>query len=183
MMDEKAIMFEVQNGQLDKLATLFENNHVALFNYFLRSGHNRSSSEDLVQETFMKVLAYRSSFNGSSSFRSWLFGIARNTAVDHYRKYKNTQHHEDIEEMEVSNNENLTDTMEQKQRDDFFAKSLAQLPDEQRDILILSRFHQLNYEEISNLLGCNINTLKSRMRKAVESLQDTFNRLTNEVKS
>ncbi|MCO4799241.1 MAG: hypothetical protein KC484_08510, partial [Colwelliaceae bacterium] len=82
MSDEKELMFQVKAGQLDKLALLYEANKLALFNFFLRSGNNRALSEDFVQETFMRVLAYRTSFQGTSTFKSWLYGIARNTAAD-----------------------------------------------------------------------------------------------------
>ena len=81
MTDEKELMFQVKAGRLDRLGVLFESNKVQLFNYFLRSGCHRALSEDLVQDTFMRVLAYRTSFKGTSTFR--LYGIARNTRADH----------------------------------------------------------------------------------------------------
>lgn len=180
MTDERALMFEVQNGQLDKLAILFENNHVQLFNYFMRTGNNRATSEDLVQETFVKVLAYRSSFSGTASFRSWLFGIARNTKADFYRKSRQSSQHLDIDEHEVETRQSLTEEIEVSQRSALFEQSLASLSAEQREMIVLSRFHQLNYEEIAQMHQCNLNTLKSRMRKAISTLHSTFQRLAGE---
>ena len=97
----------VKAEQLDKLATLFENNKVQLLNYFIRKGNNRALSEDLVQETFMRVLAYRTSFSGSSTFKSWMYGIARNTVAEHYRKNKNQALNCDMDDEELTNEQTL----------------------------------------------------------------------------
>jgi len=180
MFDEKELMFQVKAGQLNKLATLFENNKVQLFNYFIRTGNNRALSEDLVQETFMRVLAYRSSFSGSSTFRSWMYGIARNTVADHYRKSKNQALNCDMDDEELTNEQTLVEEYEAKQQNNFFNESLASISAEDREIIILSRFQQLNYQEISTLLDCNLNTLKSRMRNAVSKLQMSYQKLVGE---
>ena len=181
MFDEKELMFQVKAGQLDKLATLFENNKVQLFNYFLRKGNNRALSEDLVQETFMRVLAYRTSFSGSSTFKSWMYGIARNTVAEHYRKNKNQALNCDMDDEELTNEQTLDEEFETEQQNAIFNKSLASISPEDREIILLSRFQQLNYQEISTLLDCNLNTLKSRMRNAVSRLQMSYQKLVGEI--
>ena len=180
MLDEKELMFQVKAGQLDQLATLFENNKVQLFNYFLRTGNNHALSEDLVQETFMKVLAYRTSFTGSNTFKSWMYAIARNTVIDYYRKNKNQALNSDIEDEELSNEHTLGEEYETEQKNALFNKSLANIPPEDREIIMLSRFQQLNYQEIASLLDCNLNTLKSRMRSALSRLQMSYQELVGE---
>ena len=180
MTDEKELMFQVKEGQLNKLAILFENNKVQLFNYFLRSGNNRALSEDLVQDTFMRVLAYRTSFNGTSTFKSWLYGIARNTVADHYRKNKSQHQLLDIEEVELVNEHTLYEAFETHQQHDLLAKSLNNIAPKHREIIISSRFQQLNYQEIAMLLDCNLNTLKARMRNAISKLQSSYQQLVGE---
>ncbi|MEW6998232.1 RNA polymerase sigma factor [Colwelliaceae bacterium BS250] len=181
MFDEKELMFQVKAGQLDKLATLFENNKVQLFNYFLRRGNNRALSEDLVQETFMKILAYRTSFTGSSTFKSWMYGIARNTVADHYRKNKNQALHCDMDDQELASEQTLGEEFETEQQNAIFNKALASISPADREIIMLSRFQQLNYQEISTLLDCNLNTLKSRMRNAVSKLKMSYQLLVGEI--
>ncbi len=176
--DETTLMLQVREGQLDKLALLFERNHVALFNYFLRVGNSRAVSEDLVQETFAKVLAYKHSYNGSGSFRSWLYGIARNTMADQYRGLQATSQHVEVEEQNLSGNGTLQEGFEQSEQQQLFEQALAALPAESRDILVLSRYQQLNYDEISEMMGVNLNTFKSRMRKAIAMLKDNFAQLS-----
>ena len=67
------------------------------------------------------------------------------------------------------------------QQQDIFDQSLANISSEHREIIILSRFQQLNYHEISSLLDCNLNTLKSKMRNAISKLHEQYNKLSGEV--
>lgn len=180
MMDDNALMTKVQQGEIDRLAILFERHHVSLFHYFIRTGNNRAASEDLVQETFVKVLAYRSSFSGNALFKSWLFGIARNTKADYYRKNKRLNEHENIDQADIKNDHNLSQEHEASWQTNMFEKALTSLEPEQREIVILSRYHNLNYEEIASMQNCNINTLKSRMRKSLVDLKYAFDRLTRD---
>jgi len=181
MPDEKELMFQVKGGQLDKLAVLYENNKLALLNFFKRSGNSHALSEDLVQETFMRVLAYRTSFLGKSTFKSWLYGIARNTLSDHFRKTGNRPIYDDIDGLEISDETSLDDKMLSEQQTKLFKKSLANLSFEHRELILLSRFQQLNYQEIASLLDCNLNTLKARMRSAIAKLHLGYQQLVSEV--
>ena len=181
MTDENALMMQVKNGQFDSLAVLFENNQVRLFNYFLRMGNSRPLSEDLVQETFMRILAYRTSFSGTSRFRTWLYSIARNTAVDHYRKNKHANKLDELFEENIEGTGDITDIMELDQQQALFTKALESISSEHREIIILSRFQQLKYDEIAELLDCNLNTLKTRMRSAIKHLQINYQQLSSEV--
>lgn len=181
MIDEKDIMLKVKAGELGYLAELFENNRVGLFNFFLRMGINRALSEDLVQETFMRVLAYRTSFKAQSSFKAWLYRIARNAVADHFRKLGNQDIYEEYAEDKVTEPHTLTDQLERESQHTLFEKALAALPAEQREIIVLSRFQQFNYEEIAELLNINLNTLKTRMRTAIEKLKAHYNRLSGET--
>jgi RNA polymerase sigma-70 factor (ECF subfamily) len=155
MPNDNALMLQVQQGKLGVLAELFEHNHVALYHYFLRMGNSPAQSEDLVQDTFMKVMVYRDSFNGSASFKAWLYGIARNTAADQFRKSQRWPESKDPSSLEQA----------------------AEL----REILVLHRYQQLQYDEIAALLNCNLNTLKARMRKAVHELHQQYATLTGEA--
>lgn len=181
MIDEKAIMLKVKEGQIGYLSELFEANHVALFNFYLRMGLNRALSEDLVQETFMRVLAYRTSFMAQTTFKAWFYRIARNVVADHFRKMSNQDHYEEIEERHLEVEETLVDSLEKETQQDAFDKALSKLPLEQREIIVLSRFQQLSYTEIADMLNCNINTLKTRMRAAIEKLKIEYQQLVGEA--
>src|SRR5689334_4915057 len=85
--DEK-VMLAVKNGDLEKLGLLFERHHRALFDFFAKMTGSRTVAEDLVQDVFFRILKYRDTFRDGSHFKAWMFHIARNAQLDHYRKHK-----------------------------------------------------------------------------------------------
>jgi len=96
-------MLKVRDGDLGKLSFLFERYHRALFNFFLRSTGNRDLSEDLVQEVFLRILKYRHTFRPDSQFSAWMYHVARNAQIDHFRKHKHADEasHESEEDVSV----------------------------------------------------------------------------------
>ncbi|MCW8876322.1 MAG: RNA polymerase sigma factor [Kangiellaceae bacterium] len=181
MIDEKSLMLKVKDGQIGYLSELFEANHIALFNFYLRMGLNRALSEDLVQETFMRILAYRTTFMAHSSFKAWFYRIARNVVADHFRKMSNQDIHDSFNDESIQNENMLTDGIERESQHNAFEQALNKLEVEHREIIVLSRFQQLSYQEIAELLNCNINTLKTRMRAAISKLKNEYQLITGEA--
>jgi RNA polymerase sigma-70 factor (ECF subfamily) len=69
------------------------------------------------------------------------------------------------------------DTAQESQETELLHRALMQMPEEKREILILSRFQELKYEEISRLLGCELGTVKTRIHRAIQELRENFRRL------
>ena len=183
MTDEMALMLKVKDGQIGCLSELFEANHLALFNFYLRMGLNRALAEDMVQETFMRVLAYRSTYLAENSFKAWFYRIGRNVVADHFRKMSNRDLHDSFEEKHMQASETLAEGIVQEVKQSDFDKALSSIPSDHREIIILSRFQQLNYTDIAELLNCNINTLKTRMRTAIANLKNEYKLITGEATS
>src|SRR5580658_7601403 len=85
---DNAIMAQVSNGEVAKMAMLFERHHRPLFRYFVSMNRNRELSEDLVQDVFFRMLRYRASYDSNQSFTAWMYQIARNANVDQAQKRK-----------------------------------------------------------------------------------------------
>src|SRR5580658_9740874 len=85
---DNAIMAQVSNGEVAKMAMLFERHHRPLFRYFVSMNRNRELSEDLVQDVFFRMLRYRASYDPAQSFTAWMYQIARNASVDSAQKRK-----------------------------------------------------------------------------------------------
>src|SRR5579859_7308811 len=81
-------MRRVQAGETAQLAVLFERYHLPLFRYLLHLTGNRAFSEDLVQECFLRVLKYASSYDSSFAFQVWLYRMARNAYFDARHKHR-----------------------------------------------------------------------------------------------
>jgi RNA polymerase sigma-70 factor (ECF subfamily) len=179
------VMNAVKNGQVEKLAILFEKHHLKLFNFFLRLTGSRNVSEDLVQDVFIRILKYRSTYKGSSRFSVWMFQIARNAHYDFLRKHKN-QNHYSLEEQywdPPSGAPSPDDQTELGQDFDLLRQALSKLPVRKREVLLLSRFQGMKYKEIAELFDCHIGTVKAHVHRAIKELRKIYGELAKETAS
>lgn len=179
--DDNALMFEVQAGRLDRLGLLFERHHRSLYGYFLRLTRHPARSEDLVQEVFLRVLTYRRSFRGEGSFKAWLFMIARRVYYDDGRTWRREPPAEETTHLEATSPDPAPlDRLAQHDAEAALHAALDALPETKREVVILSRFHGLKYEEIAELLGCTVGAVKVRVHRALKDLRNHYARLTRE---
>src|ERR1700689_3753718 len=85
---DHVLMQKVRDGDLAKMAVLFERHHRALFRYFLRLTGNRELSEDLVQDVYFRMLKYRHTYRDGNPFTSWMYQVARNAHLAGAQKHK-----------------------------------------------------------------------------------------------
>ena len=169
---DEELMLQVRNGAGEVLGDLFNRYQTPLFNYYLRLTGNRMLSEDLVQEVFLRILKYRRTYNGNA-FRAWIYRIARNARMDHLRG----QHPQTEWTPEMSPAVHPGDPAQQQQEAALLNRALMQLPEEKREVLILSRLQELKHEEIAGLLGCEVGTVKVRVHRALQELKQVFHQL------
>jgi RNA polymerase sigma factor (sigma-70 family) len=180
-------MSEVRDGDTRKLAVLFERHHRALFNFFVHMNGDRDLSEDLVQDVFFRMLRYRQTYDPGHPFTAWMYQIARNASVDHARKRKpevpidgGKANEERVMAEPVSNAPGAEEQLSRRQEVRLLRQALDQLPQDKREILILSRFQNLKYDEIAAVLGCELNTVKVRVYRATKALGEIYFQLTGE---
>jgi RNA polymerase sigma-70 factor (ECF subfamily) len=169
----------VQAGDVAQLALLFERYHVPLFRYLLHLTRNRVLSEDLVQEVFFRVLKYAASYDSSLVFSVWLYRMARNAYFDSVQKQRPEVTGGEIGEIR-SSEPIAEELLSRKQDAMFLQQALEKLPDDKREILVLSRFHNLRYEDIALILKCEIGTVKVRVYRALKELRERFCELRGE---
>jgi len=172
-MSDEELMAQVRSGVGEMLGPLFERYQVPLFNFYLRLTGNRTISEDLVQEVFFRMLKYRQTYRTETPFRAWMYQIARNARVDYLRR----QRPETSWEPEMSPAVLPTDTAQQSEEAALLHRALMRLPEDKREVLVLSRFQDLKYEEIAQLLGCETGTVKTRVHRALQELREVFHQL------
>jgi RNA polymerase sigma-70 factor (ECF subfamily) len=167
---DNRLMEDVKHGKVEKMAVLFEKHHIPLFNFFMRLTGNRIISEDLVQEVFMRMLKYRTTYQGRSKFTLWMYQIARNTHIDFLRKKKNTLPLDEQWNEPVTSEATPAEKLEGGQEVQLLRQALAQLPLKKREVLILSRYQNLKYKEIAELMDCHIGTVKAHVHRAIKEL-------------
>jgi RNA polymerase sigma-70 factor (ECF subfamily) len=136
---------------------------------------DRTVSEDLVQEVFLRILRYRQTYRPGTAFRTWMYQIARNTRIDQIRKVRP----ESPLTAEPLAPTRASDAAERQQEAQLLQRALMQLPEDKREILILSRFQELKYEEIARLLGCETGAVKVRVHRALQQLREVYMSLEN----
>ncbi|MBI1789760.1 MAG: RNA polymerase sigma factor [Acidobacteria bacterium] len=171
---DEVLMQQVRAGNVRLLSVLFDRHHVALFLFYVRMTGDRAWSEDLVQEVFYRILKYRASYQDGAPFATWMYRIARNT---HFEQRGRRRRETPIEDgWDTPGRAGIP--LEQHQEQMLLRRALLELPHPQREVLLLSRYQNLKYEQIAALLGCEVAAVKVRVHRALSSLREIFFQLS-----
>ena len=186
-LDDDALLARFQDGEAAAFAVLLERYRGPIFNFILRSVRNPHTAEELMQEVFLRVVQRSAEFKGESKFSTWLYTIARNQCIDHSRKMVFRRHRSLDAPLRVGEDsgQSLLDRVETKDpktdRDAIanelgarIAEAVELLPTEQREVFLLRQIQGLPFKEIAIIVEVPENTVKSRMRYALERLQQAL---------
>ena len=171
----------------DLLVLKYQSRVVSIAFKFVKEIH---LAEDISQESFIK--AYRSieSFREESAFYTWLYRITANTAKN-YLVSKGRRKESSISELSISENEDFfelptNDSPEQilmaQSLKDTIYDALSGLPEDTRTALSLREFEGLNYEEIAEIMNCPVGTVRSRIFRGREALENLISPITDKFK-
>jgi len=178
---DENLMLAVRGGDVAKLGVLFDRHHRTLFDFFVRMTGRRTVADDLVQDVFFRILKYRKTFRDESWFKAWMFHIARNARFDYYRSHQDEAILEDNHADGLQSPSPLPgQQLEQQQQSMLLESALFKLSPEKREVLILSRYQDLKYEQIAELMSCEVGTVKTRVHRALKELRDMFLKLSSE---
>lgn len=167
-------MEAVKNGDLQQASLLFDRYHKPVFNFLARMCMDRDVAEDLTQNVFLRMIKYKSSYREGNKFQSWIYQIARNVFSDHYQKEKNKR--ADFVDVERLSDQLTDSNMEEEQleREKILHRSMAMLNDEQRELLILTRFQHLKYEEVALIMDNTVANIKVKVHRAIQKLREHY---------
>lgn len=179
---DAALVAQAQQGDkrsFDLLVLKYQHRVIALIRRFVK---NEAEAEDLAQEAFIKAYRALGNFRGDSAFYTWLYRIAVNTAKNGLEVNKRRpQADVDIDEIgEYAFDEHLQqqDTPENMLASEdlrrIVAETLEKLPDDLRRALMLREFDGMSYEEIAQAMGCPIGTVRSRIFRAREAIDQAI---------
>ncbi len=164
-------MTALQTGDVSRLALLFERHHRALFNFFLRLTGERQVSEDLVQDVFLRILKYHATYRPGSQFRAWMYQLARHAYLDRRKPATHEVPLDVLTEDPPSRAPAASETLQDHQQAALVRRALARLPEDKREVLVLSRYQGLSYEQVGTLLGIEVGAVKVRVYRAVRALR------------
>jgi RNA polymerase sigma factor (sigma-70 family) len=168
-------MVQVKAGDLDQLNVLYERYNRMLFGFFYKTTLDAQVSEDLVHIVFIKIIKYRERFRAEEgAFLSWMFRIAHNAHIDYYHSLKHRRNDVGLEEADACAGDDPEDDFLKKEKSYLVKEALGRLTEAQREVLILSRYQGLTYEEIAKIMKCRAGTVKARVFRAVEKLRHVY---------
>jgi len=171
---DEDIMRDVRDGNLQLLGSLFERYQVPLFNFFLRQTWDRALSEDLVQDVFFRILKFRQTYRGDTPFTTWMYQIARNVRVDNFRKRKPESAMNEELASSADTRPSPAEQFQVNEQADLLRRAMARLPEDKRELIVLTRYQNLKYEQIAQLLDCQTGTVKTRVYRAVQDLKQLY---------
>jgi RNA polymerase sigma factor (sigma-70 family) len=183
-LSDNALMIRVKDGDLDKMGLLFQRYHRPLFSFLYHMTGRSDSSEDMVQNVFYRMLKYRHSFSGEGEFRTWMYHLARNVLADSVKQNRK-ENHDDVHHLadRIGGGNSPEAEFERKQENEMLHKAIATLSPEHREILVLSRFQELKYHEISDILNISESAIKVRVHRAMGELRNVFLNKANKSKA
>lgn len=174
-------MLKVKNGDIDNMSLLYERYYYQLYRFLFHMTRQKELSEDMVQNIFLRMLKYPGGFTGFGEFKTWMYHIARNTVYDHFRKVKRTPVHSDMKNYEeIIEGEQYSDAQLEKEQELMtLEKAMANLSDENRELLILCRFQELKYHQIAQILNITEGAVKVRVHRALNQLKSNYLKIEN----
>lgn len=183
---DETLMLRYQQGDRSAFAQLVRRHQMPLFNFALRQVRVPQVAEDVVQEAFVRVVQNATEFKHEARFTTWVYTITRNLCIDHLRK-RALRKHPSLDESRGEEGDGPTlgeqtaDPKASVEREatgtelkERIVRAVDTLPDEQREVFLMREVSNLPFKEIAEITGVPENTVKSRMRYALERLQEAL---------
>ena len=175
MPTEQELVARAREGDERAFEQLVADNEKRVYNLCRRLAGNPEDGAELAQEAFLNAWRGLASFQGDSSFSTWLYRLASNACIDLLRKRKRRQERENFCSLDdeeagwlepAAPGAGPEEELERKERRQALERELRALPDHQREILVMREVSGLSYQEIGELLSLDLGTVKSRLARA-----------------
>lgn len=183
---DEELLERFRTGNARAFEDLMRRHRTALYNFILRSVRQRETAEEILQDTWLRIIQGAGDFQRASKFSTWAYTVARNLCIDHARK-ASLRKHPSLDQGSRQGDdgptlgETLTDSGPQPDRDAVghelqtrLTDAIAALPADQKEVFLLREYSDLAFKEIATIVGAPENTVKSRMRYALERLQESL---------
>ena len=170
-------------GNETALATLINRHQSKIYGFIYSKISDRDVSDDIFQDTFIKVIKTlkSNSYNEEGKFLPWVMRIAHNLIIDHFRRNKKMPLFRETEEFSIfsimtDNSLTIENQMISDQVEKDLRKIIEELPEDQKEVLVMRIYQDLSFKEISELTGVSINTALGRMRYALMNLRKVIDK-------
>ncbi|HTX91343.1 MAG TPA: RNA polymerase sigma factor [Anaerolineales bacterium] len=173
LFSDEQLALGIQRGNTDDLTMLVERHHASLLGFLYRlTGGDRALAEDLVQETFLRLLGKIDSYRYPRPLKPWLYAIAVNLARDHYKQAEYRRTDSLPAQFEISMDRTPETELVAGDERQQVVSALKDLPALQREVIILRFLQDLSLNEISQTLRVPVGTVKSRLSLGLQRLKE-----------
>lgn len=181
---DEALMIAFREGETEAFGVLVARHQRGLFNFLLRSVADRGRAEELLQDVFVRVIRSKHRYRQTAKFTTWVYKIARNITIDESRRAK-FRRHASLDAKRGSSGDEGRAMIDRLAADEVstdaaaeapairarIADAVAELPEEQRAVFLMRQLKGMSFKEIGEAVDAPENTVKSRMRYALEKLR------------
>ncbi len=181
---DEELVRSVLAGDRERFAELVRRYQTRLVNYLFRMVRNADDAQDLAQEVFVRVYQALDRFDPQYRFSTWLFRVGQNAAIDQIRRRRfrmvpigrtGTEREDGGRELELpANDPSALDGLEARERDAAVRVAIDGLPWEYRELIVLRHYGELAYDEIAQLKGMPLGTVKNKLFRARQMLKVTL---------
>jgi len=175
--EDESLIRRISKKDLAAFKELVDCYQILVYNTCLSIIGDHHQAEEAAQDTFFQVYRSAGSFRGKSKLSTWIYRIAVNRSLNLIRKNRrfrwikslSSVWHEDREAGEIpvtSSPDEPAQRLEEKERQDLIQNAVASLPEKQRIVFVLSKYENLTYSEISEILGISVNSVNARVHRA-----------------
>jgi RNA polymerase sigma-70 factor (ECF subfamily) len=175
---DATLVHDYINGSEHALEQLINRHQLQIFNFINSKINDRDLSEDLFQDTFIKVIRTlkNGTYNEEGKFLPWVMRIAHNLVIDYYRKSSripvlDNKDGFDIFQFISDTSPNAENTLVQEQVFKDIQKLVQELPEDQKEVLVMRLYRDMSFKEIAENTNVSINTALGRMRYAIINLR------------
>ena len=169
---DKSLVSRSQNGEREAFAQLVKRHQSNLMNYIIKMTRDMSLTEDIVQEAMLKAYLKIGTFQGKSSFKSWLFRIGINTAKNKLRATKRIS--VNIDDVNLSITSEVENNLYKEKLKGCIESRIEYLPHKQKHALMLRIFEDMSFKEIADIMNSPYDTAKANYRHALLKLRESI---------
>ncbi|QCX32510.1 sigma-70 family RNA polymerase sigma factor [Caloramator sp. E03] len=171
-MEERELIYRCQQNDIEAFETLILSYEKKIYNLCYYMLKNMEDAKDASQEVSLKIYRSIQKFKGESKFSTWVYRITYNTCMDYIKRRKEELSFEDILNSEGHIESKVENVIENRELQHDIKNCILRLSNDFRTIIILRDISGLSYQEIADVLGIEVGTVKSRLNRARESLRN-----------
>ena len=168
---DEVLLARIAQGDEEAYQCLFERYQTRLYNFILRTAGEAMLAEDIFQETFVRIAQKAHTFHPRAKAITWIYRIAYNLSVDALRRNRHLLDSEEITETLADDTEEPLERVAVNAQRAQLEQALSELSAEHRAVVVLSVIEERNHQEIADLVGAPVGTVRSRLHYALRRLE------------